>query len=68
MNDQETESWLIDFFNQTGDAFKPEPAPAPAPAPAPKRDCPRCGGSGRIPSYSHIKAGECFRCHGSGRK
>jgi hypothetical protein len=58
------ERWLIEMFGQPGDEVEPEPAPAPAPAP--KRNCPRCGGSGRIPSYSHIKAGECFKCHGSG--
>jgi len=52
--------WLLDLFAD----WKEEPAPAPAPKP--KQNCPRCGGSGRIPSYSHIKAGECFKCHGSG--
>jgi hypothetical protein len=41
---------------------------AATPVETPKINCPRCGGSGRIPSYSHIKAGECFKCHGSGRK
>ena len=41
---------------------------AATPVEKPKRDCPRCGGSGRIPSYSHIKAGECFKCHGSGHR
>jgi hypothetical protein len=29
-------------------------------------ECSRCGGTGRIASYQHIKAGECFKCHGAG--
>jgi hypothetical protein len=29
-------------------------------------ECSRCGGIGRIASYQHIKAGECFKCHGAG--
>lgn len=28
--------------------------------------CPKCGGEGRLPNYSHIKGGECFRCGGTG--
>lgn len=28
--------------------------------------CPRCGGQGRISSFSHIKGGECFTCGGTG--
>lgn len=28
--------------------------------------CQRCSGKGRLSGYSHIKAGECFRCNGSG--
>lgn len=29
--------------------------------------CPKCGGSGRIPSYLHVAEGLCFRCNGSGK-
>lgn len=28
--------------------------------------CPRCGGAGNIPRFSHIHQGICFRCWGSG--
>ena len=28
--------------------------------------CKKCGGSGHIPSYSHVAGGVCFRCGGSG--
>jgi len=30
------------------------------------RVCPRCGGRGDLPQYSHIQNGICFRCGGSG--
>ena len=29
--------------------------------------CPRCMGSGRISCFQHYKAGECFRCGGTGK-
>ena len=29
-------------------------------------NCPRCGGSGKIPHFSHVSGGVCFRCNGSG--
>lgn len=29
-------------------------------------NCPKCMGSGRISAFSHIKAGVCFSCGGSG--
>lgn len=28
--------------------------------------CPRCGGTGHLPEYSHVAGGVCFRCNGSG--
>ena len=28
--------------------------------------CPRCGGSGYLPQYSHIEHGICFKCNGEG--
>lgn len=28
--------------------------------------CPRCGGSGELPHYSHINAGKCYECNGRG--
>jgi hypothetical protein len=28
--------------------------------------CPRCGGTGYLPEYSHVSGGVCFRCGGSG--
>lgn len=30
-------------------------------------ECARCGGSGRLPQFSSVIGGTCFRCHGSGR-
>jgi hypothetical protein len=33
-----------------------------------KHECGRCGGSGRITFYTHILAGVCFACNGSGGK
>jgi len=38
----------------------------PYPPAAERPVCSRCSGTGRIPGFSHIKAGECFRCHGTG--
>ena len=29
--------------------------------------CPKCNGSGYIACFSHIAAGICFACHGSGQ-
>lgn len=26
--------------------------------------CDRCNGTGRLPQFSHIKGGICFKCHG----
>ena len=28
--------------------------------------CPRCGGSGYLPQYSHVEHGICFKCNGEG--
>lgn len=28
--------------------------------------CPRCGGSGYLPQYSHVEHGRCFKCGGEG--
>jgi len=30
------------------------------------QSCPRCGGSGNIPSYNHVQGGVCFLCFGTG--
>ena len=30
--------------------------------------CPKCGGCGKIPHYSHINGGVCYMCSGSGVK
>lgn len=30
--------------------------------------CGKCGGDGYISSYSHIKAGVCFSCSGTGKR
>jgi hypothetical protein len=31
------------------------------------RQCPRCGGIGHIPGFSHVMGGMCFKCGGSGK-
>ena len=36
------------------------------PRPLASSRCPRCGGSGEIPSFRHVENGVCFRCRGSG--
>lgn len=28
--------------------------------------CPSCGGSGKLPHFSHIQNGDCFACGGTG--
>lgn len=28
--------------------------------------CPNCGGTGKLPHYSHIANGDCFACQGTG--
>lgn len=28
--------------------------------------CPNCGGTGKLPHYSHIANGDCFACGGTG--
>jgi hypothetical protein len=30
------------------------------------KECPRCGGDGYLPQYSHVEDGVCFLCWGSG--
>lgn len=32
----------------------------------PLGNCPRCGGSGLISAYRHIRGGQCLKCEGSG--
>lgn len=29
-------------------------------------ECPRCGGRGNIPAFSHVQGGVCFKCGGTG--
>lgn len=26
--------------------------------------CPRCNGKGKLPHYSHVMGGQCFKCKG----
>jgi hypothetical protein len=64
MTNAENNDWLVALFTEAASA----PAYVPvakiiAPADTP---CTRCGGEGRISYYSHIKAGVCFACNGSG--
>ena len=30
------------------------------------KDCPRCGGVGKLEQYKHVDGGICFRCFGDG--
>jgi hypothetical protein len=55
--------WLLALFDASP---PPKPTRQKTIAVASKPVCSRCSGTGRIPSFSHIKAGECFRCHGTG--
>ena len=32
----------------------------------PAGNCPRCGGTGRVLAYSHIRNGQCLKCGGTG--
>ncbi len=32
----------------------------------PKGNCPRCGGTGHIQAFSHVRGGTCLKCDGSG--
>ena len=34
--------------------------------PRPKGNCPKCGGLGHIPRFSHINNGKCYQCNGIG--
>src|SRR5574337_1063374 len=31
-----------------------------------RRICPKCGGMGELPQYSHVEGGVCFLCNGTG--
>lgn len=31
-----------------------------------KVKCPRCNGTGNVPSFAHVQEGICFRCDGTG--
>ena len=64
----ETETdWLLALFNASPSFVPVAPRQSDiAVSVAAKPACSRCSGTGRIPSFSHIKAGECFRCHGTG--
>jgi DnaJ-class molecular chaperone len=69
MSTTETEdiSWLIALFDQ---ATVETPYIAQKPAAVIKSKyctCTRCGGSGQVPQFRHIKGGECFKCKGAGK-
>jgi DnaJ-class molecular chaperone len=36
------------------------------PAPPKKKPCKRCGGTGKLKQYTHVKNGKCFECNGKG--
>ena len=42
--------------------------PSKAAQARPDRACKRCGGVGRIVTFSHVNDGHCFRCEGTGVK
>lgn len=44
-----------------------QPASSPSVTRAPSGECVRCGGSGVIGKFSHIQAGRCFACNGTGK-
>jgi hypothetical protein len=56
--------WLVALFTEAASA--PVDVPAAKGATPANTSCVRCGGEGRISYYSHIKAGVCFACNGSG--
>jgi DnaJ-class molecular chaperone len=56
-NDQQ---WLIDLFAE-GEANQ-----IPYTPPKKRVTCHKCGGTGRLTHYQHIKGGECFACNGRG--
>jgi DnaJ-class molecular chaperone len=68
------EQWLLDLFASSDGNVEREKrekaAKAKPPVSKAKVDkiCPRCGGTGSLPGYQHVKGGECFKCHGTGRK
>lgn len=60
-------TWLLELF-ESMPATEAVAQVATVKAPTTKMVfCPRCGGSGMITSFKHVKGGECFKCHGSGR-
>lgn len=64
--DPENESWDVlgpnehqNALNAVRMAFGPTAEPT-------KGNCPRCGGSGIILAYSHVRGGRCLLCDGTG--
>lgn len=60
------QDWVIALFAEAA-ANPAAPALVVAPITPPKA-CTRCDGAGRLPHFQHVKAGECFACHGTGHK
>jgi DnaJ-class molecular chaperone len=56
-------SWLISLFEQAEEA---PAAPIIAPVKIKRCACTRCGGSGLVSQFRHVKGGSCFKCKGTG--
>ncbi|KSC70528.1 hypothetical protein AO888_20325 [Pseudomonas aeruginosa] len=64
--DPENESWGSLGPNERHNALQEVYLAFAPKVDRPKGNCPRCGGTGHILAYSHVRGGICLKCEGSG--
>jgi hypothetical protein len=64
--DPENESWSSLGPNERHNALQEVYMAFGPKANRPKGNCTRCGGTGHILAYSHVRGGTCLKCDGSG--
>ncbi|MGA4480864.1 hypothetical protein ACPA2N_22160 [Ectopseudomonas hydrolytica] len=66
LGDPENESWSSLGPNERHNALQDVYLAFAPKADRPKGNCPRCGGTGHIQAFSHVRGGTCLKCGGSG--
>ncbi|HEJ4407828.1 TPA: hypothetical protein SL557_000107 [Pseudomonas aeruginosa] len=64
--DPENESWGSLGPNERHNALQEVYLAFAPKVDRPNGNCPRCGGTGHIQAYSHVRGGTCLKCEGSG--
>lgn len=66
LGDPENESWGSLGPNERHNAMQEVYMAFGPKIERPTGNCPRCGGTGHIQAYSHVRGGTCLKCDGSG--